>query len=155
MSDWSDIVDAIVDDLTANVAGLADVEVHRYAPWSPENLQADGARHLSVFPLAEGEVAEVVAIGSASGSRRLTKTLAILIWEDSVTQAERQVADEDADRAWLQLHNDVRERFFRESALIMGGVNRLEYAGAVFGENAELVRWMQIQLAAETFKAFA
>lgn len=155
MSDYSTVCDAIIDDLRNNVPGLVDVpdrNIHRYSPWSPEELVADGGKHLAVWPAGEGaESAEPMT----TGSHMLNQVYAILWWESSGIEAPRLVGDEDGAATLLDLHNAIRARIYRDEFQTIGGSDRVWYVGTDFPEQVGQVRGFQIGLSVRRFQDFS
>lgn len=142
MSDFATVVDAIIEDLTTNVAGLRDAIVHRYAPWDPEELQAaPHERHLAVFPSAENtDVAEPLA----TGSHQLNQVYSVLYWESAGDEPARAVLDEQAAADLLDLHNAVRARFYVSANESLGGSTLVWYAASGLAERVGAVRWFLV-----------
>lgn len=153
MSDWSVVCEAIRDDLTASGRPLEGATVHLYAPWSPEELDAsDRKRHVAIWPRNEAEA--TLPEDSATGQHTLLSSYVVMAWEQAFETDARAKADEVADKAWLQLHNDIRARFYVEANQQLGSSNPLWYAGAEFPEEAGRVRWMRILLTRQAHIAF-
>lgn len=134
MSHWADVVDAWVEDLTANVDGLADVKEHRYAPWSVENLgTVTNERHLAIWPHSEPDVVEGYA---ASPQMDLaTERYSILVWEDASEDSSRRMDNEQANMDWLDLHEAIRDRLYELNNRSLGDPQIMDtrYQGVVFG----------------------
>ncbi len=114
---WRTICDAWIADITTNVPTMADVVVHRYAPWSLENLYAEvGERHLAVWPEIEAETMEPF---DTSGGQMVVQDFIAAVWEH-VPDLERAQDDEEADGRWLDLHEAIRARFFVAANVRLG-----------------------------------
>ena len=114
------VCDAWVDDITSNVPGMADVIVHRYAPWSLENLYAEsGERHLAVWPEIEAETHQPF---DTSGGQMAEQDFICGVWEH-VPDLDRAQDDEEADGAWLDLFELIRARFFVTANVRLGDSN--------------------------------
>lgn len=114
---WRSVVDAWVDDITGNVAGMSDVIVHRYAPWSLENLNTNaGERHLAVWPEDEAESMEALVTG---GGQLANQDYLVTVWEDAEA-AMRLIDNEEANAEWLDLHEAIRARFFVAGNIRLG-----------------------------------
>lgn len=154
MSDYETVCSAIADDLRNNVAGLVEVKesnVHLLAPWSAQELAADGEKHLAVWPVGENaESAEPLT----TGSHMLNQGFAILYWESSATEAPRLVEDQVGAAALLDLHNAIRARIYRDAFQTIGSSDRAWYVGTSFPEQVSRVRGFQISLSVRRFIDF-
>jgi hypothetical protein len=149
-SNFQTFCDAVVDDLTNNVTGLRDARVHRYAPWDPEQLIADGGeRHLAVFPAAEA-ADESIPLVTGPGGDMLIQVYRVVVWEDAGDEASRGVADEDAAADLLELLEAVRERFYKIANTFLGSTELTKYVGAALPDRAGQVRWFQVTVRART-----
>jgi hypothetical protein len=127
MSDFSIMCDAIVADLVANVAALTVAELHKLSPWDPELLDvSDGKRHLAVWP-APGEME--VQGSLTNSSHLLTQYYQVLVWEPAAEEPGRGTTDDVATATFLNLHNDIRARFYVETNQLLGESSRLWYSG--------------------------
>lgn len=154
MSDWSTFVDAVVDDLTSGVSGLADPNliVHRYSPYDPGDLQAEaGERHLSVFPVADA-VQEAEPFTTAPGGDLLTETYRIIYWESAGDESARGISDEDAAYALLELAQATRDRFYVIANLTLSEATQVRYIGMVFPDRSSRVRWFALGVRATRVK---
>jgi hypothetical protein len=143
-SDFADVVDAIVADLTTNVAGLRDSIVHRYSAADPEQLVAEaGERHLAVWPTAE-DADTPTPLVTGPGGDLLTQLYAVLYWEHAGDESSRGTLDEEAAADLLALHNATRARFYAVENVRLGGTTQTRYAGARFPERSGQVRWFAI-----------
>lgn len=153
-SDWETTCAAISAEIVANVPYLSDAEVHLLTSWDPEDLDpADGKKHLAVWPAGEGGVSES-ADALVTGGDQLEQGYVVLIWEPAFEETGRGVRDEDAAKVWLQLHNDVRGRFYVTPNMQLGGNSPLRYEGAEFPQASTRARWMAIFLTATHHQAF-
>lgn len=143
-SDFQTICDAIASDLVTNVEGLRDAAVHLYAPYDPEQQEADG-KHLAIWPQAEDAEA---AVPLTTQSRQLVQLYAVLYWEPAGDESSRGVADQQAAADLLTLHNDTRDRFYLDENMVIGGFATIEYQGARLPERSGRVRWFAIALEA-------
>lgn len=152
MSDFETVVDAIAQDLTGNVPGLFDAELHRYEPWDPEALVAAvGEKHIAIWPVAEqADQAEMIA----TGFHLLTQMYEVWYWEGAEVENERLVRDEGAAKKLLDLHNAVRERFYVEANQALGGSKLVWYTSANLPNAPSTVRWFRIVLRVERVQAF-
>ena len=145
-ADFVTVTDAIVADLQANVTSLSATtvpaaQVHLYSPWNPEELTGQaGERHLAVWPVAEPEVREVLS----TDYHELSQSYLVLVWEVAGSEAERGLLDEDVAKTFLQLHNDVRARFYVTANQTLGGSQKVWYRGTTFPERPSTVRWFAI-----------
>lgn len=150
-SDWEVLCDAIVTELTTNVPAISGSNVpvlHRYTAQDPEELQADpGERHLAVWPFP-AETETVRPLVTMPGGDVLTQRYAIMVWEHVGAQGEQGQVDEVAAKVFLQLHNDIRGRFYVKANMKLGSptvpVTESRYAGSIYGERAGLVRWFAL-----------
>jgi hypothetical protein len=135
---WRSIVDAWVTELVSNVPELAPPTiVHRYAPWSVENLALQAnERHLAIWPTSEPEV--VVGYVASPPSDLATQTFAVLVWEDASAESTRAQDDDAANLAWLELHEAIRYRLYLLANLHLGDAEIMDthYAGAGFDMGA-------------------
>jgi len=152
VSDWSDLIDNVCEDLMDNVPALAveAANVHRYASWSPEELLSDGKRHMAVWPLGEAERATPLTLGA----HELDQLYRVLVWEDAADESSRGVTDQDATAALLDLHNDIRDRFYVQANQGRAGAFRVWYRGARFPDRASRVRWFEVEVSVATGSAF-
>jgi hypothetical protein len=141
-ADFVSFINTVVTDLQTNVTSLStsNATVHKYALWDPAELETFPGRHFAVWPVAEQDSAEPLD----SNSHLLTQRYSILVWESDTTEGERGVADETAAATFLQLHNDVRARFYVNANQQLGTSMRCWYVGAQFPEQAGRVRWFRI-----------
>jgi hypothetical protein len=106
---WVSIVDAWCDDITGNVVGMTDAIVHKYAPWSLEQLFPEGTgKHLAVWPEAEAETMEAF---DTSGGQLAAQEFVVTVWEKAEA-AQRLIDVDESNAAWLDLHELIRARFF-------------------------------------------
>lgn len=157
-SDWQIVCDAIVAELQTGatsgqgaVPGLDAVavpagRVHKYEPWDPEQLQDDGHRHLAVWPAPEGE--EVVDDESAEGAHSWHQFYDLMVWESAGTEATRRKRNETAAVTFLQLHADIRARFYRVANKTLGGTQQTWVRATVFPEHLGRVRWFRMRIRA-------
>jgi hypothetical protein len=151
-SDWSTTVDAIVEDLEANVPGLRGATVHRYSPYDPEDLvAAAGERHFAVYPVA-GDAQEAAAFTTAPGGDVLTEIYRIAYWEDAGDESSRGISDEEAAEALLELAEAVRDRFYVVANLTLGDATQVRYVGTAFPERSGQVRWFALGVRATRVK---
>ena len=149
-SSWQTFCDAVVADLTTNVAGLRgdSVRVHRYSPYDPEELTAEvGERHLSVFPVA-ATAQEASPLVTGPGGDLITETYRVTYWEHAADESSRGQSDEDAAAALLSLAEDVRDRFYVIANLRIGGTELTRYLGTALPDRSGQVRWFAIGLQA-------
>jgi hypothetical protein len=138
--------DAMVDMLTAEVAGLGPAivpadQIHRYLPSNPTERNAGGSRHLAVWSTAdEADRAEPLAIGF----QERIQILSIMVWEPSPDEGERLVPNEEAAKAFLELHEDILQAIYITANQNLGGTWRMWYRNTVFQEQPGLVRWFQV-----------
>lgn len=160
MSDFSDLVDAMVTGIQAGVTGLDTTtvpasKVHKYAPWNPLELTPDGARHLAVWPLAEAEAGSPLA-QNVHQIHTLQHSFAALAWEDAASS--RGAPDPTGDAAWLTLANGLRDFFYteanRQRSFSWGGYYRITHVGTAFPEQPQAVRWVALTVTADRTIAF-
>lgn len=158
-SSWQTICDALANDLTGNIPRLAGAKVHLYSPVAPDLGDAtDNTIHVSVSPA----LSETETIGSepgpyvTTGSRQLIRLYTIAVWEKAAEVEGRQLADPEADAAWLELYEEIEDRLFVEANTQLGGASPIwAISGNPFGEVQGLpVRLMAFQLRAVQPKAF-
>lgn len=156
MSDWTSMCDAIAADLT--LAGqvparpLEGATVHKYGPWDPEELTPDptGTRHVGVWAAGEGvDGGQAEQVEGGIGFDILKQRYRVLVWEQAPQEGDRLVRDEAADAAFLQLHNDVRARFYLTTNLNLGDSEICRYEASRFPEKIGQVRWFELQLYVE------
>jgi len=142
VSDFTDYIDALVADLTANVAALSSAVVHRYAVWDPGELEAFGSdRHLAVWPV--GEAADL-AEPLATGIHLLTQRYQVLVWEPETSDPSRAVVDEAGAANLLAIHNAIRDRLRQYANEGLSGSVRSWYVGTRLPDTLGRVRWFQI-----------
>lgn len=150
MSFFQTFVDALVNDLTTNVAGLRNARIHRYAPWDPEQLMSEnGDRHLAVFPAAEA-VEDAVPLVTGPGGDMLVELYRVIYWEGSIDEPARGLVDQQAAADLLELMEATRDRLYVTANLQLGGADHVRYAGATLPERSGLVRWFQIGVQVRT-----
>jgi hypothetical protein len=165
VSDYADFIDDAVLQIQAQVAGFDtsivpdDIRhVHRYAPWNPLDLVADGNRHLAMWPLPDAEAASPLA-QNVQQVHTLQHVFAVLAWEDAAPQNSRQMPDEAKDRAWLDVANGLRDFFYveanRQRAYAWGGYYRITHVGTTFPETPQAVRWVALTITADRTIAFS
>lgn len=133
---WGAVVDAWVEELTDSIPALDGVIVHLYASWSLEELFAStGERHLAVWPASEAEVATGMTTQPADVA---VQAYAVLVWEAASAEGSRLKDNQEADLAWLELHEAIRARFYRTANLRLGDPNIVDtrYQGVVFDKVA-------------------
>lgn len=153
-SDWATFIDAVVDDLTTSVPGLADpaLVIHRYSPYDPGDLVAEvGERHLSVFPVAD-IAQEASPFTTAPGGSLLAETYRVVYWEHAGDESSRGVSDEDAAYDLLELAQATRERFFVIANLTLSDATDVRYLGMAFPERSSGVRWYALGVRATRVK---
>lgn len=153
-ADFVTMCDAIAAELQATVSGVsaANAVLHRYNPWDPKALDVgDGQRHMAIWPVGEAEVADPLA----TGSHQFTQPYVVLVWEPAVTDVARGVTDEAATKTFLQLHNDVRARFYVDANQHLGGSELTWYAGSQLPDEPSDARWFAITVSVRRFQAFA
>lgn len=150
MSDFERFCDALKADLVTNIPALTDAETHLYAAWDPERFEADGKRHLAVWPEGEAEAPEPLA----TGSHALNQSYVVAVWESSGAEPTRLELDEEGAKTLLDLHNDVRDRLYVEVNQTLGDFERVWYAGSEFGTIPGLVRFFAIRVSVRAHQAF-
>lgn len=154
MSDWSDVCDAILADLTNNVPELAAAIVHdECAPWNPEELAAAaGERHVAAWPAPDAEQAVPLL---TDGSYVMEQAYLVLVWEGAQEESGRVKLDRDATRAFLDLHNAVRARFNRQASLLLASSDLVRVAGTAFPDVLSTVRWFAVRVAVRRSQVLA
>lgn len=151
MSKLAEICSAIADMLRAEVPELEvpEQQVHLNAPWDPELLAAAvGERHLAVYPRGDVPVPLVV------GGHEIRPALIVLIWEGVDLESSRKMLNEQRTEEFLDLHQAVMDRFYRNVNGTIGGLFQCWYAGVEFPQVPGSVRWMRIDLQASYAKDF-
>lgn len=147
MSKFSQFCDAVLVDLEENVPALRGVLPHRYGPWDPEKLTADGGeRHIAVWPAAEA--ADESAPQTTDGGAMLIQLYRILYWEDAGDEAPRGIIHEESAKDLLELIEAVRGRFYLRSNFFIGGTEYTTYVGTSLPDRSSTVRWFQITVRA-------
>lgn len=149
-SSFTGYCDAVVEELTTTVPALRDVLIHRYAPWDPEQLIADGGeRHLAVWPAADAaDVSEPLVTGP--GGDMLLQLYRIVYWEDATPESSRGVVDEQAAADMLGLIEAIRARFYAIENVFLGDTDRSHYVGTSLPERSGQVRWFQMTVQVRT-----
>src|SRR5262245_38922421 len=154
VSSFRDVVDAIVDDLVNNVAGLRGVIVHRYGAWDPgQSLAEAGERHLAVWP--DGDALDTASPLTTDGGKQLVQIYRIAYWEDAGDESQRGILDEEAAGDLLDLTEATRARFFKRANVFIGGTELLEYIGASTANRSGTVRWFQVSVSARTSQSLS
>jgi len=139
VSIYSDVVDAWMADLVANVSGLSTAIQHKYAPWSPEEFYTEGIaeRHVAVWPELDAEVTEPL---TTAGDRMSTQTYAVAVWEDASDTQGRLQDDDTANAAWLTLAEGIRARLMRSASFQLGSASVMstDYLGTQFDRSGTL-----------------
>jgi hypothetical protein len=145
-SSWQTTIDAVLADLTANVAGLQGTIVHPYSPYDPQEQVAEaGERHLTMYPVAAtAQDAEPYVTGPRSDL--LTEVYRVGYWEDAGDESSRGISDEAAAAALFELAEEVRDRFYVHANYAIGGDGTMDtrYMGTVFPDRSGQVRWFAI-----------
>ena len=147
-SSWQTTVDAIVEDLEANVPGLLGATIHRYSPYDPEEQIAEaGERHFAVYPVAATAQTAEPALTGPRGDL-LTEVYRIVHWEDAGDESSRGVSDEAAAAALLELAQAIRDRFYVRENYAIGGDGTVDtrYVGTALPDRSGAVRWLAIGL---------
>lgn len=140
--------DALLADLTAEVAGLRDCLVHRYATYDPEQFVAEqGERHLAVWPADEIETA--VPLVTGPGGDILVQSFQIAYWEFS-EEGIRGVLDEPAASDLLGLLEQTRARIYAIGNTFLGESELVRYLGARWSGRSGLTRWFQLAVSSRT-----
>lgn len=150
-------VDALVTDLTLNVAGLTPVtlpvgvnlEVHKYAAWDPELLTIDKDRHLSIAPAGE-----IVVNPLANESHEHYTPFLIQCWETAYEGSQGQ-RDEAKAAAFLQLYENVRARLYLISNETLGASEQNWMTRARFPTQVHQVHWFEIEYRADFYLGFS
>lgn len=151
-SNWATFVDALVADLTVEVAALRDVLVHRYTPWDPSSLVTEsGERHLAVHPSGDAVVAEPLTTGGG-GSNELVEVYQIRYWEDAGDESSRAVADEEAAAQMFEVAQAIQDRLHTMAVQTLGGAFHVRYVGCEFPDRSSSVRWFLMTLQARRAK---
>ena len=135
---WAEICEAWAGELTSTVAGLDNVPVHLFAPWSVEAVAgAVGERHLAIWPQGDGsEAAEGLTTAPAD---MLLARFIVMCWEDATAETSRLADDENANRAWLELHEAIRNQFYERDNARLGlpaEIMRTRYTGTSFDRSS-------------------
>jgi len=147
VSKFSQFCDAVLVDLEENVPGMRGVLPHRYMPWDPEKLVADGGeRHLAVWPAAEAT--DESQPQTTDGGAMLVQLYRILYWEDAGDESPRGIGDQGAAADLLELIEAVRARFYLRSNFFIGGTEYTTYVGTSLPDRSSTVRWFQISVRA-------
>jgi hypothetical protein len=153
-----EMCDALAEGIQNNVEGLgpefipAD-RLHRYQPFDPEQLQADGQRHLAVYPVIE-RFDELITDESATGTHALSEHYAVLVWEGSGTEGTRLVRDEEGWKALLEVHESTLQWLYQSVTQIIGVSYFNWYAGTEFPTQASSTRWFRIILRTKQLRSF-
>ena len=144
MSEFSDVVDAIVSELVDNIDELGEAIVHRYAPWSPEEFVAlANERHLAVWPAPEAE--QVVPL--VTNAYILQQAYIVAVWEPRDEEAVRGRTDEDATKALFDLRDSVRNRFFKTSNFLLASSDDVRPISTTLPDIAGGSRWFAVRIA--------
>lgn len=152
MAEFEAVCDAIATELTTNCATLAamtNLTVHKYAPWDPEDLAAspgDTSQHLAVWPVGE-EAESTAPFVTAPGGDQVEQRYRVMYWEHIGTEGARGELDETATVALLDLHSEIRARFYVAANLQLGGTASTRYVGTAFPSRAGGVRWFALTIA--------
>src|SRR5436190_13085708 len=153
MSDFTTVCDAIRDDLIGSIPELFDAKVHMYEPYDPEILDAPvGEWHIAIWP--SGEEPAEAATPLAIGMHLFTQVYEVWIWQGAATENERLKRDEAAAARLYDVHNAIRERFYREENQELGGSLFVWYGGVQLAGNISRVRWFRIRLRVDRIEAF-
>lgn len=151
MSGFTDVCDALMDELVTNVAALAGSVQHLYAAWNPEELEADGKRHLAVYPVADSPDTPIPLTMS---EQELDQFYAVVYWEPD-PRATRQVEDETGAKALLDLCEAVRDRVYAADRQMLAGSERVWYAGTTLPSVSGQVRWFRLIVNVRRIASFA
>lgn len=141
----------MLTDLQANV-GLESCVPHLYAPWDPERFIAEpGEKHLAVWPAPDLEtVAPLTTM-----AHELTQNYVIAYWEGAGEEDQRQVADQEAARDLLALHNLIRARLYELANQVIGDTFKVWYAGALVNDATSHTRWLTVFVEAHRAMEFS
>lgn len=145
MSTFSTTCDALIEDLTDNVATLQvnTENVHRYVSWFPEELLDNGYRHLAVFPAADG-FDTVNTQGAPLGGHFREQVFVILVWESAGTESIRAVSDEQGAKDFLDLYEAILARLYVTANQSMANAWKQWFVGAEVPSRSSSVRWFRI-----------
>ena len=148
VSTFAATCDALIEDLRDNVPSLAvDPEnVHRYLAWFPEQLVADGDRHLAVFPSPDNFDAPETE-GAPIGAHLRSQGFVILVWEPAEGESQRATSDEEGAKALLNLYEAVLARLYVTANQTMAGSWKQWFAGASVPARSGQVRWFSLVVA--------
>lgn len=151
MSRLGDLMDAWVTELRSSVPGLADAIVHKGAPWNPEEMQLDrGERHMAIWPSADVETREILT----NDAHELGQSMIVLVWEDAGPATDRRTADEVADYAFLDLWEQVRDRFYVQANQWIGASERTWYVRSDFPDEIFTTRWFLVRFGVRVYRGF-
>jgi hypothetical protein len=152
------VVDAWVTDLLTNVAGLSTVTTkttHRYASWSPEQLQANtNERHLAVWP--NGEALQTRVGLTTEPSDMITTAYSVVVWEEAASEATGLYDDDTANQAWLALLEAVTLRFYVGVNRSLGDAQIMStnFVGSSMGMRGA-VRWFEVNFQTQRPQSFS
>jgi len=142
---FKSIVDAWTDDLTDHIAELSDAKVHRYSSQPLEGFMAEtGERHLSIAPTTDADVPRPFIAGSPPASE-VTRSFAVLVWEDASAEGSRRFDDDVANANALALYEQIVGRLMVQANTSLGVANG--YTQWVGGQTPRVeasVRWFAV-----------
>lgn len=148
MSVETDLCDNILDELVSTVPGLANVSLHRYVPFSVENLIADGGKHLAVW-VAPEEQGQEQTFALATMTSIVRFSLVISYWEPS-DEADNLLVDERRAAELMGMKDDCRARLMDESIRSKPPAYRMDWVAAASGlggaQNSGLVSWWAAEI---------
>jgi hypothetical protein len=136
---WASICNAWYTELTNSVPELADAIPHLYAPWSVERLVAElDERHIAIWPEAEPDAMQNLTTGPLGPVQMANENFVIAVWEDARVESIRRIDDEQANLAWLALHEAIRARLTSSANNQLGDtqISSTRYQGCAFGIEA-------------------
>jgi hypothetical protein len=143
------VVDAWVAELTGVGKPLAGATIHKYAPWSMEQLANDGKRHVAIWPTAAQGAPSPLTVGSLPSDLDPAE-FAVLVWEDASLEGELRYDDDTANAAWLNLSEAIAARFRVQANTNLGQVGGYTRLGPVqFGQRALRDRQLMAQMLRE------
>lgn len=145
-----EVCDAWLDELTTTVPGLGSAQVHRYTVRSPERLEPDRYRHIAIWPDSDGlaETFAPLAIGGETSPSLVRLNLHLLVWEPSA-EMDNQRADETGWGNFLDLVDEIRDRFVVNANKRLGGAMTTDWERVEYPRSPGSVRWARISFSAQ------
>jgi hypothetical protein len=136
------VCDAWITELTGVGKPLENAIIHKYAPWSTEQLVNDGKRHAAIWPAASQPAPDPL---TTQPSDIQTTTYVLVVWEDASLEGELRFDDDTANAAWLNLTAAIEARFRVQANTSLGETGGYTRLGSLAWSLQGQVRVLMLQ----------